>query len=199
MRRTWAALAAVGVFAFAVVATPAASAKTIDAVAIGDSVMLGAKWVLQKRGVKTVDAAVSRQANKGPSLVKAQGQDMPTHVVVHLGTNGTYTLDMCKELVQSAGANRVVHLVTIKVPRKWESVNNAMLRECADSFSPRRVKLVDWFDLATRQPELLYADGVHLRPEGAKAFARLITQSVKRASIPAGSVPEAGSIAAAQR
>lgn len=192
-------VALAGVLALSVGAAPVASAKNIDAVAIGDSVMLGAKWVLHKRGVTTVDAAVSRQANKGPSLVKAQGQSMPTHVVVHLGTNGTYTLEMCKDVVRAAGPDRVVHLVTIKVPRKWESVNNAMLRECAESFSPRRVTLVDWYDLATRKPELLYADGVHLRPEGAQAFARLITQSVKRATIPADSVPEAGSIAAAHR
>lgn len=188
-----------GVLAFPVVGAPAASAKEIDATAIGDSVMLGAKWVLEKRGIKPVDAAVSRQANKGPGLVKGQGSKLPEHVVVHLGTNGTYTLDMCKDLVRAAGPSRVVHLVTIKVPRKWESVNNEMLRTCAESFSPSRVRLVDWYGVATRNPGLLYADGVHLRPEGAQAFTRMIMRSLKKASIPSTSVPEAGAVTAAQR
>ncbi len=62
--------------------------------AIGDSVMLGAKSQLKAAGVRKVDAAVSRQASVGPGLVRERGAALPEHVVVHLGTNGTYTLKM---------------------------------------------------------------------------------------------------------
>lgn len=82
------------------------------------------------------------------------------------------------ELVKTAGPERTVFLVTIKVPRTWEEVNNAMLRECEAKFRGDRVKLLDWNALASERPELLYADGVHLRPDGAKAFAKLITRAV---------------------
>ncbi len=160
-----------------VVASPV-SAQELDAIAIGDSVMLGARSQLRDRGVGVVDAAVSRQAVTGPGLLRERGDNLPEHVVVHLGTNGTYTLKMCKDVVRTAGKQRRVYLVTVKVPRKWESVNNEMLRSCDQAFRSDRVVLLDWNAVATKNPEYLYADGVHLRPEGARAFARMIERAV---------------------
>jgi hypothetical protein len=157
---------------------PSASAADLDAIAIGDSVMLGAKSQLRERGVGVVDAAVSRQAITGPGLLRDRGRRLPEHVVVHLGTNGTYTLKMCKELVRTAGKQRRVYLVTIKVPRSWEGVNNEMLRKCDQTFRSDRVVLLDWHELATDNPEYVYADGVHLRPEGARAFARMVEKAI---------------------
>ena len=169
---------ALAVLTSALLMAPSASADQLDAIAIGDSVMLGAKSQLRDRGVDVVDAAVSRQAVTGPGLLRDRGDKLPEHVVVHLGTNGTYTLDMCKELVRTAGKNRRVYLVTIKVPRKWESVNNEMLRVCDGAFRSDRVVLLDWNTMATENPDYIYADGVHLRPEGARAFARMIERAV---------------------
>ena len=166
------------VAASALLTTPQASADQLNAIAIGDSVMLGAKSQLRERGVEVVDAAVSRQAVTGPGLLRDRGNELPEHVVVHLGTNGTYTLDMCKDLVRTAGKNRRVYLVTIKVPRKWESANNEMLRVCDGAFRSDRVVLLDWNAMATENPDYVYADGVHLRPEGARAFARMIERAV---------------------
>lgn len=163
--------------ALPIVSTPA-SAADLDAIAIGDSVMLGAKGNLQNKGVGVVDAAVSRQAYTGPGLLRERGSNLPRHVVVHLGTNGTYTLKMCKELVRAAGPGRTVYLVNLKVPRSWEKPNNAMLEKCDSKFRSDRVVLLDWNELASNNPEYLYADGVHLRPEGAKAFARMIKRAV---------------------
>lgn len=178
VRRIVAGLLTVPVLAGAIVIAPAASADNLDAIAIGDSVMLGAKSQLRERGVDVVDAAVSRQAATGPGLVRQRGQKLPEHVVVHLGTNGTYTLKMCKQLVRAAGKQRRVYLVTVKVPRQWESVNNDMLRSCDRAFRSDHVVLLDWNELATKNPEYLYADGVHLRPDGARAFARMIERAV---------------------
>lgn len=163
-------------------ASPALGAPNLDAIAVGDSVMLGAKWTLREKGVTIIDAEKSRQANIGPDLLREHGDKLPRHVIVHLGSNGTYTLDMCKELVRAAGPERIVYLVTVKVPRPWEARNNSMLATCSRRFVQGRVVLVDWHGLATRRPELLYADGVHLRPEGAAAFARMISRAVKEAS-----------------
>lgn len=156
----------------------ASAAANLDAIAIGDSVMLGAQSQLRERGIDVVDAAVSRQAVTGPGLLRERGAKLPQHVVVHLGTNGTYTLDMCRDLVRAAGDKRTVYLVTVKVPRKWESANNSMLRSCDRAFRSDRVVLLDWNSVATRNPSYLYADGVHLRPEGARAFARMIERAV---------------------
>lgn len=177
-RRILAGLLGVPVLAGMLAVAPSASAKDLNTIAIGDSVMLGAKSQLRDRGVDVVDAAVSRQAATGPGLLRKRGEKLPEHVVVHLGTNGTYTLKMCKQLVRTAGKQRRVYLVTVKVPRKWESVNNEMLRACDRGFRSDRVVLLDWNAVATKNPAYLYADGVHLRPEGARAFARMIERAV---------------------
>lgn len=184
IRRFLTALVAVSVLVGSVLVAAPASAKDLDAIAIGDSVMLGAKSQLRERGVEVVDAAVSRQAATGPGLVRKRGEKLPEHVVVHLGTNGTYTLKMCKQLVRAAGKQRRVYLVTVKVPRKWESVNNDMLRACDRAFRSDRVVLLDWNAVATKNPAFLYADGVHLRPEGARAFARMIERAVSAPRAP---------------
>lgn len=167
-----------------VLALPATAEPLDGVIAVGDSVMLGAKWTLREKGVDIIDAQVSRQAITGPGLLRKHRDELPRHVVVHLGSNGTYTLAMCKDLVRTAGPERIVYLVTVKVPRPWEATNNSMLATCAARFAKGRVILVDWHGLATRRPELLYADGVHLRPEGAAVFARMIARAVRGAAPP---------------
>ena len=174
-------IAALAVSLLAAVAAQGAHAdehRKFDAVAMGASVMLGAKSHLKAAGVTKVDAVVNRQASVGPGLVRERGASLPEHVVVHLGTNGTYTLKMCRRLVRAAGPARTVYLVTVKVPRAWEDVNNRMLRRCHAKFRSDQVVLVDWNSVASKNPEYLYADGYHLRPEGAKAFAQMVREAI---------------------
>lgn len=177
--------AVVGVLSVALAAPALAAPKPdvpkLNGIAIGDSVMLGAKYELQRRGFDVVDAAESRQAAAGPGLVRKRGAKAPYNVVVHLGSNGTYTRAMCRELVETAGPSRRIFLVTLKVPRSYEAANNRMIRSCAASFSPDRVKVVDWNWAASRNPGWLYADGIHLRPEGARAFARIMRNAINKA------------------
>lgn len=155
---------------------PMASAKR-DRYAIGDSVMLGAQSILKRRGF-TVNAAVSRQSYSAPAMVRRKGAKLPANLVVHLGTNGTFPLSTCRRIVKNAGPQRRVFLVTVFVPRSWERSNNRTIRKCAESFPGDRVTVVDWNALAKRHPEWLYSDGTHLKPAGAKGFARLIDHAV---------------------
>ncbi len=158
-----------------------AKSSDLSAVAIGDSVMLGARWELQKRGVNKVDAKVSRQASTGPDLVrKLAANPEIKYVVVHLGTNGTYSVDTCKEIVRAAGQDRTVFLINLKVPRPWEKLNNRLMRKCASAFDAYRVRLVDWNEVSQTTSGLLYSDGIHLTPQGAKKFARMIVTAIKQ-------------------
>ena len=162
-------------------AVPAdAAASTRDRLAVGDSVMLGARPALKDRGF-AVDAAVSRQSYSGPALLRAKGSRLPRNVVVHLGTNGSFPLDTCRKLVRAAGPDRRVFLVTVSVPRSWEAGNNRVIRSCSGSFAPGRVTVVDWKAQAQRNPGWFYSDRVHLKPAGAQAFARLIDAAVDAA------------------
>ena len=185
------AVVVLGVSMIALVPTPNAQAKPDTAgagtrVAIGDSVMLGAKWnLLNRQDFTLVDAAVSRQAATGPGILRKLGSGLAQNVIVHLGTNGSYPINTCKQLVKAAGPTRKVFLVTIKVPRLWEPVNNKMLRRCESRFPAEQVHIIDWNWAASRHSaEWLYDDGAHLRPAGARAFARIINDGISRAYPP---------------
>ena len=153
------------------------SSATRDRYAIGDSVMLGARSILKRRGF-TVNAAVSRQSYSAPAMVRRKGAKLPENLIVHLGTNGTFPLSTCRKIVKNAGPERKVFLVTVFVPRSWEKSNNKTIRTCAESFPQGRVTVVDWNGVARSHPEWLYSDRTHLKPSGAKAFARLIDHAV---------------------
>lgn len=160
----------------------AAHAADLNAVAIGDSVMLGAKTQLQQVGVGKVDAKVSRQASSGPDLVRElTAKSDVQHVVIHLGTNGYFTVDSCREMVKAAGLDRTVYLVNLKVPRKWEANNNALIAQCARGFSATRVRVLDWHQISQSRGSYLYSDGIHLTPAGAKKFARMVSSAIKQA------------------
>jgi lysophospholipase L1-like esterase len=162
--------------------TAPASAADLNAVAIGDSVMLGAKSQLQRVGVAVVDAKVSRQASMGPELVRKLAKNPKIkNVVIHLGTNGFYTVDSCRETVRAAGLKRTVFLVNLKVPRKWEKTNNELMRKCAAGFSSSRVQILDWYSISQTKSAYLYSDGIHLTPAGAKKFAGMIRSAIRQA------------------
>lgn len=159
------------------VATAAPDPSPTVGYAIGDSVMLGAKSHLKRRGF-AVNATVSRQAYSAPAMVRKRGASLPRTLVVHLGTNGTFPLETCRRIAQNAGPSRRVFLVTVSVPRSWERSNNATIRRCASSFPDGRVSVVDWKRLASRHPEWFASDRVHLTSAGARGYARLIDQAV---------------------
>ncbi len=147
--------------------------------AIGDSVMIGA--AKQLRSVITdieVDAKVSRQATAAVKLVHARrdaGQ-LGEVVIIHIGSNGPFSAEKFDDLMgQLAGVRRIV-IVTVKVPRRWEGPNNAMLAERATRY-PNAV-LVDWHAASYDHPELFRPDGIHLRPAGARLYADLIAAAV---------------------
>jgi len=158
------------------------ASPSVDAITLGDSVQLGAKWVLEKRGVAIVDAKKSRQASTGPDLLREHGgndgEDLPANVVVHLGTNGPYALEDCKEMVRIAGPDRRIFMMTIAVPRSWEQRNNDTIRQCARAFPVGRVQVIDWKRATLAHPRWLYSDGTHLQPAGAKGYTRLILQAI---------------------
>jgi len=162
-------------------ASALSSSHAKDRFALGDSVMLGAKRDLKGLGFAIVDAVESRQAYAGPGLIKQHGGNLPTNVVVHLGTNGTFPLSVCKKIVDTVGPNHRVFFVTIHVPRSWQKGNNKVIRECDAAFADDRVHVIDWNGLANAHPKWLYHDRTHLKPAGARAFADLINSSVDQA------------------
>jgi hypothetical protein len=152
----------------AVVQTPT------NAVAVGDSVMLGARAEIEAAmpGIR-VDAKVGRQFTDLRNVAQwyiSEGY-VPGPLIVHAGTNGTFTDEDLDRLFAAAG-DRTVLLVNAKVARPWQELVNGRLAAAAGRY--RNAVLVDWHGLASQHPEWFTNDGAHLRPPGAAALAELI-------------------------
>ena len=160
------------------VPTTTVAPGTTDAVAVGDSVMLGASGAINATmpGIR-IDAKVARQFDTVLDVVRWYEQEglIPGTLVVHAGTNGAFSDDDLDELFRIAGDRKVV-LINAKVSRPWQDLVNQRLAAAADRH-PNAV-LVDWYSLAMQNPEWFVSDGAHLRPDGAAAFAELISENV---------------------
>ena len=150
-------------------------------VAIGDSVMIGAARQMQKEITDLeIDASVSRQVANGVALLKARRQAgrLGDVMVIHLGSNGTFTAKQFDQLMAELKDVRRVVFVNVKVPKRWEGSNNKVIAEGVARY-PNTV-LFDWRAASAGHPEYFAPDGVHLRGEGVRLYTRLIGGSVGR-------------------
>ena len=145
------------------------------ATAIGDSVMLGAAPQLRAAvGGLYVDATVSRQASTAAAALqpRAQANALGSLMIIHLGNNGTFTVQEFDGIMALlSGVHRVV-IVNLSLPRTWEASNNDMLAANVGRYANAR--LVDWHTAALNHPEFFWDDRVHLRPAGATVYAAMI-------------------------
>jgi len=152
------------------------SAAEVTVYAIGDSVMLGARSALTDAiSGLVVDAAVGRYMAEGAALVSSVTAKYPAldSIIVHLGSNGGAASSEVSDIIEAAGGRRVV-FVTVKVPRRWEGTSNsAIARGTADATN---VRIVDWKRASSSCTggSVFYEDGIHLKPNGAGCYARLI-------------------------
>lgn len=144
---------------------------------VGDSLTVGIAPWLRSHGFG-VHAKVGRQFSAAPSIVGGFGSRLPRNVIVALGTNGTVSLSACQRVVRTAGRNRRVFLVTLRVPRSWEAGNLRTLRSCNRSFAKKRVKMINWYGYSAGHPEWFGGDGVHMTASGQRAYRRLIARVV---------------------
>jgi hypothetical protein len=126
-----------------------------------------------------VDAEVSRQVDAGINVLRAR-RDAGTLgdvVVVHLGTNGSFTSAEFDEIMSiTAGVQRVVFL-TLKVPRDWESGNNQVIAEGVSRYP--NALLIDWRGVSAGHPDWFYDDEIHLEPVGGDVYAGLVAAAAQ--------------------
>ncbi|MEX1255647.1 MAG: acyltransferase family protein [Dehalococcoidia bacterium] len=161
-------------------ATPLPSVSVGHATAIGDSVMLGAVDQLSGAvGGISIDAALDRQVSAGIDLLrfwKASGQLGDT-VIVHLGTNGTFSADQFDEMMQVLSDRGLVVFINVRVPRDWEAQNNDVLADGVSRYPNAR--LVDWHAWSATRRDLFYDDATHVKPAGADLYAALIAAALR--------------------
>ncbi len=162
---------------------PVIDAQPLDkrVVAIGDSVMSGARPALRARfGHVRVDAVVGRQVKDGIArleFLKAHGALGGT-VIIHLGNNGRFTSPQFERMMRVLRDVNHVVFVNVKVPRRWEaSVNHVIL---AGRHRHPEVTIVNWKRLwRTCRGRVFGGDGTHLTAPGARCYAAAIAQAAR--------------------
>jgi peptidoglycan/LPS O-acetylase OafA/YrhL len=157
--------------------------------AIGDSVMLGAANQLigtidpmfataAVPHVTTVDAAESRQFSAGVDDIQQRKDtgELGQIVIVQLGTNGTVDPGDLDRMMSLLADRQKVVIINAKVPRPWEGQVNETLAAGVKKY--KNAVLLDWHGYGGAHSEFFYDDGIHLRPEGADAYARFVAQSL---------------------
>ena len=140
-------------------------------VAFGESVMLGAKTILDARGIDTF-----AEVSKGPTWELEQLQLAKTHyritrgVVIQLGTNGTVTQQEYEAMLAELSDVPRVVVMTVKAPKPWIDGNNAIIRSLPATHP--NVVVLDWEARAAEISGHLSASdgGIHLSDDTAKQF-----------------------------
>ena len=149
--------------------------------AVGDSVMLGAADSLKKEvgNLEIMDAAVGLYPGDAVDILRSRKStgELGDTVIIQVGENGPFSADQFDEMMDILG-DRQVLFVNVKVPRTWEAPNNEVMSEGTRKYPNAR--LIDWHTVGSEHPELFWDDGIHLRPEGAKVYADLISGQLKQ-------------------
>lgn len=147
---------------------------------VGDSVMLGAIDPLGATlpGEVITDAAVSRQVVDGLSLLRLWKDIgyLGDTVVVHLGNNGVFTDQQFDEMMEILDGVSEVVVVNTRNTFAWQEGVNATLARGAARYP--NVTLVDWHAASGPNGVWFWNDGMHLRPEGAQAYANLLAATI---------------------
>ncbi|MEV2910975.1 acyltransferase family protein [Paenibacillus larvae] len=148
--------------------------------AIGDSVMVDtAPYLKELLPGSVVDAKIGRQMSEAKNILAGMKQKgtLGKGVIIELGTNGVFNQKQLETLLQSLeGDVEEIVLVNMRAPVKWESKVNAMLEEI--SKTTPNVTLVDWYGASKGKDSYFEPDGTHLKPEGAKAYASLLAETI---------------------
>ena len=144
-------------------------------IAIGESVMLGAKAQLEDKGF-VVDAAESRQGKEVVGVLaqlRAAGR-LGNTVVIHIGTNGEVSDDTFAAIMANLPPAEVksVWFLTVRANRDWIDGNNARILGLPGKYPNVRVGF--WADFVPKISGMS-SDGIHLvSAEAKQTYADLI-------------------------
>jgi len=154
-----------------------ASANDADVLVIGDSVTLGAKVAIESTISRSfVDAKESRGIETATGLIAgyAASGHLAKTIVISLATNERNITELTlRDIVNVAGNDHNFVLITAYAgPLQPRDKQNAALKAFADSH--QNVYLADWWAIAHNNWSLMYADHIHLNPEGRTTYANML-------------------------
>jgi peptidoglycan/LPS O-acetylase OafA/YrhL len=150
-------------------------------VALGDSVMIGAKERLAARLGRrfSMNAKVSRQADEFVDLVRrlrARGGNIDA-LIIQMGNNGPLYSDEMEAIRRATANVGEVFLINDLAPVSWSAESDEKLAEAAATWP--HTELIDWHAAVDGHQDRLTWDGLHLTPAGAGVYTRLVTHAVR--------------------
>src|SRR5436190_6603053 len=146
-------------------------------IAIGDSVLLGAAHEVARKGFE-VDAREGRFMRNALKVLRHLRREdrRPPVVVVAIGTNMPATSAEVRQALALLRRGQTLVFVTPK--RSWSGLPGGAI-QAAHRRHPHRVRALDWLSFSAGHDAWFYADGTHLRPSGARAYARLLAHALR--------------------
>jgi hypothetical protein len=198
-----AVLLAAGAVTPAVTAPPAGalSAGGRRVYVYGDSVLLGAQHAIEQRLATkgwqpTVFAHVGASMPQIIDLLRSQQGSIPDVVVLGVGNNYFGNPEVFRNQIDDtmallSQAKRVIWL-SLREFRPDRHDANAELNAAAQRWPT--LEIADWNQYSLTQPNVFYADGLHLKPGGAALMAQLVDQRLDAylAGDPPAKVPVTG-------
>jgi peptidoglycan/LPS O-acetylase OafA/YrhL len=155
-------------------------ALTASVTAIGDSVLLGAKPLLEHQidGV-VVDAEVARQFSSVLTTIRSyrDAGTLGSAVVIQTGNNGPFSASQFDQMMGLLRDVKRVVVVNVKVDRPWQDNNNNVIAEGVPRWP--NAALVDWHALATARPDAFVDDGLHLTSAGVRLLTAAILAALQ--------------------
>ena len=160
----------------------AKNVSSANVLVLGDSVTLGAKQALETTIPGAfVDAKESRSIITATGIIarySAKGK-LPNTIVISLATNEYNITDsLLQSIINAAGSNKTFILVTAYAgPQQPREKQNAALKSYAAKHD--NVYIADWWEIAHSDWSLMYADHIHLNPEGRITYANLVYSVIR--------------------
>jgi lysophospholipase L1-like esterase len=158
---------------------PAGRVGSFSVLAIGDSLMVGARDQLADAHPGIVlDAERGRKFSTGIDVLEDHlATSTPDVVVFALGTNNGATPEQIAEVMNLASNVEEVIFVNVVVPRAWQEGTNVAILEAAALYD--NVSFVDWHAASFGTSELFRSDGYHLNPSGIERWVTLIIDATR--------------------
>ena len=150
--------------------------KQLPVIGVGDSVLLGASDELYKMFPNGYfDGKVSRTISGGKEVLqdlKDQGK-LSNTLVLALANNGDYSTKKNESLMELIGDREVywVNAVLADDPKFNDS-----FKEFASNYP--NIHIIEWDVASKDHSEYFYADGIHLKPDGVRAYVDTIYEAI---------------------
>ena len=116
------------------------------------------------------------------AILDAKSDRLPPRMIVHLGANGGATSEELNSIMAILGPDRIVLWSTIQLPDDptrytYERATNEAIAALADRYP--NVRIFDWEAMSRLHPDWIYAEGIHMTPEGCRGYANLVEPQIR--------------------